>query len=67
MATVRCPSCGDEIVPFPVEPEGDEGPTRSICPTWRNALTIGVVDAYLAWRRKVPRASRRIEAPILGP
>jgi DNA-directed RNA polymerase subunit RPC12/RpoP len=48
MAAIRCPSCGDEIVPFPVEPEGDEGPTRYICPTCRDALTIGVVDAYLA-------------------
>jgi DNA-directed RNA polymerase subunit RPC12/RpoP len=48
MATVRCPSCGDEIVPFPVEPEADEGPTRYICPTCRNTLTIDVVDTYLA-------------------
>jgi hypothetical protein len=48
MATVRCPSCGDEIVPLPVEPEGDEGPTGYICPTCREALTVGVVDAYLA-------------------
>jgi transposase-like protein len=48
MATVRCPSCGDEIVPLPVEPEGDEGPTRYVCPSCRSPLTIGVVDAYLA-------------------
>jgi transposase-like protein len=48
MATVRCPSCGDEIVPFPVEPEGDEAPTRYVCPSCRSSLTIGVVDAYLA-------------------
>ena len=50
MATVRCPSCGDEIVPFSVEPEGDEGPTRYICPSCRNALTIGVVEGALLLR-----------------
>ncbi len=48
MATVRCPSCGDEIVPLPVESEDDEGPTRYVCPTCRQPLTIGVVDAYQA-------------------
>jgi DNA-directed RNA polymerase subunit RPC12/RpoP len=48
MATIRCPSCGDEIVPLPVEAEGDEGPTSYVCPTCRRPLTIGVVDEYLA-------------------
>jgi DNA-directed RNA polymerase subunit RPC12/RpoP len=48
MATVRCPSCGDEIVPFPVEPGEDEGPTSYVCPTCRQDLPIGVVDDYLA-------------------
>jgi DNA-directed RNA polymerase subunit RPC12/RpoP len=47
VATVRCPSCGDEIVPFPVEPDVDEGPTQYVCPACRNQLTIGVVDDYL--------------------
>ena len=47
MATVRCPFCGDEIVPLPVEPEGDEGPTRYVCPSCRRRLTIGVIDEYL--------------------
>jgi transposase-like protein len=48
MATVRCPFCGDEIVPLPVESEEDEGPTRYVCPSCREQLTVGVVDAYLA-------------------
>jgi hypothetical protein len=48
MATVRCPFCGDEIVPLAVESEEDEGPTRYVCPTCRRQLTVGVVDAYLA-------------------
>jgi transposase-like protein len=48
VATVACPSCGDEIVPFPVEPDEDEGPTRYVCPSCRRQLTIGVVDSYLA-------------------
>jgi hypothetical protein len=48
MATVRCPSCRDEIVPLPVEPEADEGPTTYVCSACRRPLTIGVVDEYLA-------------------
>lgn len=45
MATVRCPSCGEEIVPLPVERE--EGPTRYVCPSCRRQLTVEVVDEYL--------------------
>jgi DNA-directed RNA polymerase subunit RPC12/RpoP len=48
MATVRCPFCGEEIVPYPVEPEEDEGPTRYVCPVCRQRLTITVIDEYLA-------------------
>ena len=47
MATVRCPACSDEIVPFPVEPGEDEGPTRYVCPSCREQLPIAVVDDYL--------------------
>lgn len=47
MATVRCPFCGDDIVPFPLEAGEDEGPTRYVCPSCRRQLTIGVVDEYL--------------------
>lgn len=45
MATVRCPACGDDIVPFPVE--RDEGATQYVCPSCRRRLTIDVVDLYL--------------------
>lgn len=48
MATVRCPFCGEEIVPFPVERGEDEGPTRYVCPECRHQLTVGTVDEYLA-------------------
>ncbi len=48
MATVRCPFCLEEIVPFPVESDADEGPTRYDCPSCRRRLTIDVVDEYLA-------------------
>lgn len=47
MASVRCPFCGDEIVPFPVE-RGEEVPTRYLCPTCRRQLTVDVIDEYLA-------------------
>lgn len=46
MATVRCPHCGDEIVPLPIE--RDEGPTRYLCPSCREGLTLDVVDQYVA-------------------
>jgi len=48
VATVRCPHCGEEIVPLPVETEGDEGPTLYDCPSCRKRLTIDAVDEYLA-------------------
>lgn len=48
MASARCPSCGDEIVPLAIEPQEEEGPTRYVCPTCRQPLTIEVVDEYLA-------------------
>jgi hypothetical protein len=48
VATVRCPHCGEEIVPVLVEPEGDEGPTLYDCPSCRQRLTVDVVDEYLA-------------------
>jgi DNA-directed RNA polymerase subunit RPC12/RpoP len=48
MATIRCPSCGDEVVPFPLERGTDEGPTSYVCPTCRSPLTIELVDEYLA-------------------
>lgn len=48
MATVRCPFCGEEIVPLLVEPDVDEGPTLYDCPECRRRLTIDVVDEYLA-------------------
>jgi DNA-directed RNA polymerase subunit RPC12/RpoP len=47
MATVRCPSCGEEIIPLPVE-RGEEGPTQYVCPSCRHPLTLDVVDHYLA-------------------
>ncbi len=47
MATVRCPFCGEDIVPFPVE-RGEETPVRYVCPVCREQLTIGTVDEYLA-------------------
>jgi len=47
MATVRCPSCGEEIIPFPVERE-EEGPTRYLCPACRHPLTLDVIDLYVA-------------------
>lgn len=47
MATVRCPSCAEEIVPLPVE-RAEEGPTRYVCPSCRNQLTIDVIDLYEA-------------------
>jgi hypothetical protein len=47
MATVRCPSCGEEIIPFPVERE-EEGPTQYLCPSCRHPLTLDVVDHYVA-------------------
>lgn len=47
MATVRCPFCLEEIIPFPVEPGADEGPTQYVCPSCRRTLTIGIVDEYL--------------------
>jgi DNA-directed RNA polymerase subunit RPC12/RpoP len=46
MPTVRCPSCGEEIVPFPKEQE--EGPTVYVCPSCRQPLTLDVIDVYLA-------------------
>jgi transposase-like protein len=46
MATVRCPSCGEEIIPLPVERE--EGPTHYVCPSCRNSLTVDVIDLYEA-------------------
>ncbi len=46
MATVRCPWCGEDIQPFPLERE--EGPTLYVCPQCRRQLTIEVVDEYLA-------------------
>lgn len=55
MATVRCPFCGEDIVPFPVEPE-EEGATHYVCPVCRRRLTIGVVDEYL--QREEEEASR---------
>ncbi len=45
MATVPCSSCGDDIVPLPVERE--EGATQYVCPSCRTRLTIDVVDEYL--------------------
>jgi DNA-directed RNA polymerase subunit RPC12/RpoP len=45
MATVRCPSCGEEIIPLPKE---QEGPTQYLCPACRRQLTIDVIDQYLA-------------------
>jgi hypothetical protein len=47
MATVRCPSCAEEIIPFPVE-RAEEGPTLYVCPSCRNRLTIDVIDQYEA-------------------
>lgn len=46
MATVRCPSCGDDVVPFPLERE-EESATQYVCPTCRSKLTIDVVDEYM--------------------
>jgi hypothetical protein len=46
MATVRCPFCGEDIVPFPVE-RAEEAPTQYVCPVCRRRLTVGVVDEYL--------------------
>jgi DNA-directed RNA polymerase subunit RPC12/RpoP len=46
MATVRCPSCGEEIVPLPVERE--EGPTQYMCPACRSRLSVDVIDQYEA-------------------
>ena len=47
MASVRCPRCGDEIVPLPIEPETDEAAPQYLCPSCREPLTVGVVDEYL--------------------
>lgn len=46
MATVRCPSCGEEIIPFPVEREGAS--TQYLCPSCRSPLTLDVIDQYVA-------------------
>lgn len=46
MATVRCPSCAEEIVPLPVERE--EGPIQYLCPSCRSRLTVDVIDLYMA-------------------
>jgi DNA-directed RNA polymerase subunit RPC12/RpoP len=46
MATVRCPTCGEEIIPLPVERE--ESSTQYLCPSCRSPLTVDVVDQYLA-------------------
>jgi hypothetical protein len=46
MPTVRCPFCGEEIMPLPKEQE--EGPTLYLCPSCRRQLTIDVIDVYLA-------------------
>lgn len=48
MATIRCPFCGEEIVPLPVEDEAEESATRYLCPECRNRLPVGAVDDYLA-------------------
>jgi DNA-directed RNA polymerase subunit RPC12/RpoP len=47
MATVRCPICGEEIIPLPVERE-DSSSTQYICPSCRSPLTIDVIDQYVA-------------------
>jgi DNA-directed RNA polymerase subunit RPC12/RpoP len=46
MATVRCPSCGEEIIPLPVEREGVS--TSYLCPSCRDPLTLDVIDQYVA-------------------
>jgi hypothetical protein len=49
VASVRCPHCGEDIVPLPVEPTETEGPTRYFdCPSCRQRLPIETVDEYLA-------------------
>ncbi|MGH2692389.1 MAG: hypothetical protein ACRDHM_07770 [Actinomycetota bacterium] len=49
MASVRCPHCGDDIVPVPVESGETEGPTRYFdCPSCRQRLPIETIDEYMA-------------------
>lgn len=47
MPTVRCPFCGEEIMPLPKE-RGEEGATLYLCPSCRRQLTVEVIDEYLA-------------------
>ena len=47
MATVRCPFCGDEIVPVPVEPEGEEPTTLFDCSSCRRRLPAETVEEFV--------------------
>jgi transposase-like protein len=44
---VRCPFCGEEIMPLPKE-QGQERATTYLCPSCRRQLTVDVIDEYLA-------------------
>jgi hypothetical protein len=46
VASVRCPFCGDDIVPIPVESEAEEPTTLYDCPSCRRRLPAETVEEY---------------------
>jgi hypothetical protein len=47
VVSVRCPFCRDDIVPVPVEPEGEAPTTQYDCPSCRRRLPPETVEEYV--------------------